>query len=223
MPIGPRVLTVLSAEGLVVRASNIGGWSSSRPRWTTMSAWLGEELEPRTAAAGVAGLVERWLRAFGPGTEADIKWWLGGTLRAVRAALAEIGAVSVALEGAATGWLMPDDLEPVEPPAPWAALLPPLDPTTMGWTERDFYLGSYRPQLFDTAGNAGPTAWWGGRIVGGWRQREDGAVELQLLEDPGADGRAALDAEAARLSAWFDGVRLLPRFPSPLSKALAER
>ncbi|MDW5596974.1 winged helix DNA-binding domain-containing protein [Conexibacter stalactiti] len=236
MPIGPRVLTVLSAEGLIVRASNVGGWTSSRPRWTAMGAWLGEELAPRTAQQGVAGLVERWLRAFGPGTEADLKWWLGGTLRAVRAALVEIGAVPVALvgddsagdgtvrgRGAATGWLMPDDLDPVAAPAPWAALLPPLDPTTMGWTERDFYLGSYRPQLFDSAGNAGPTAWWEGRIVGGWRQREDGSVELQLLEDPGDDGRRALDAEAARLTAWLEGVRLLPRFPSPLSKALAER
>ena len=32
--------------------------------------------------------------------------------------------------------------------------------------------------------------------------------------------RAALEAEAERLTAWFGGVRVLPRFPSPLSKAL---
>jgi hypothetical protein len=238
MAIGPRVLTVLSAEGSVVRASNIGGWASSRPRWAATSAWLGEPIAPRGAQQGVTGLVARWLRAFGPGTEADIKWWLGGTLRAVRAALAELEAVPVLLEGDgatgggagatgdaagdAIGWLLPDDLEPVEPPAPWAALLPPLDPTTMGWTERDWYLGPHRPVLFDSAGNGGTTAWWGGRIVGGWRQRDDGSVELQLLDDPGADGRAALDAEAARLTDWFGGTRILPRFPSPLSKALAE-
>ncbi len=52
---------------------------------------------------------------------------------------------------------MPDDLESIDPVEPWAALLPPLDPTTMGWKERDWYLGSYKEQLFDTAGNAGPT------------------------------------------------------------------
>ena len=73
------------------------------------------------------------------------------------------------------------------------ALLPPLDPTTMGWFERDWYLGPHKPQLFDTAGNAGPTAWWDGRIVGGWHQAESGEVELQLLEDVGADGRAAIE------------------------------
>ena len=102
---------------------------------------------------------------------------------------------------------------------PWAALLPPLDPTTMGWYERDWYLGPHREQLFDTAGNAGPTIWWDGRTVGGWRQDEAGAVVLQMLEDVGADALRAIENEAARLTDWLDGTRVLPRFPSPLFRA----
>ena len=35
LPLGPRVLTTLSAAGRVVRASNDGGWTTSRPRWTS--------------------------------------------------------------------------------------------------------------------------------------------------------------------------------------------
>ncbi len=221
MPVGPRVLTVLSAEGRLVRATNDGRWSVSRPRWATMESWLGEDLGAPPEADGVKGLVERWLRAFGPGTEGDVKWWLGSTLTAVRRALAELDAVEVELESGATGYLLPDDLAPTEPVDPWAALLPPLDPTTMGWQERDWYLGPHRAQLFDTAGNAGPTLWWDGRIVGGWLQREDGEVVLQLLEDVGADGVAALEREAARLTDWFAGARVLPRFPSPLAKSAA--
>jgi hypothetical protein len=168
----------------------------------------------------VAGLVERWLRTFGPGTAADLKWWLGSTVAAVRHALADLEAVEVDVDGQ-IGYLLPDDLEPTEPVDPWAALLPPLDPTTMGWFERDWYLGEYKSQLFDTSGNAGPTAWWDGRIVGGWRQGDSGEVVLQLLEDPGSDARAALDAEAARLTSFLAGTRFLPRFPSPLSKMRA--
>ena len=168
-------------------------------------------------AEGVAALVERWLRAFGPGTEADIKWWLGSTLRLVRAALAELEAVEVDLDGQ-TGYLLPDDLEPVEPVEPWGALLPSLDPTTMGWFERDWYLGPHKPQVFDTSGNAGATAWWDGRIVGGWSQAESGEVVLQLLEDVGADALTALEAEADRLTAWLDGTRIQARFPSPLGR-----
>lgn len=216
-PVGPRVLTTLSAAGDIVRASNDGGWTTSRPRWASMKSWLGEEIASRPEAEGVASLVERWLRAFGPGTAADIKWWLGSTLAAVRRALADLRAVEVDLSGQ-TGFVLRDDLEATDPIEPWAALLPPLDPTTMGWFERDWYLGPFKAQLFDTSGNAGPTVWWDGRIVGGWRQGETGEVDLQMLEDVGSEGLRALEDEATRLTEWFGGTRVLSRFPSPLSK-----
>jgi hypothetical protein len=220
VPVGPRVLTTLSAAGQVVRASNDGAWNVSRPRWAAMTSWLGEELAPPSEAEGVAGLVERWLRAFGPGMAADLKWWLGSTVAAVRRGLADVRAVEVELDGQ-TGYVLPDDLDETEPVEPWGALLPPLDPTTMGWFERDWYLGRHREQLFDTSGNAGPTVWWEGRIVGGWRQDAGGAVELQMLEDVGADAMRVLEQQAAELTEWFGGTRVLPRFPSPLSRAAA--
>ncbi len=221
-PVGPRVLTTLSAAGQIVRASNDGAWTTSRPRWTSMASWLGEEIVPRPQAEGVARLVGRWLRVFGPGTAADIKWWLGSTVGAVRRALGDLGAVEVDLDGQ-IGYLLPDDLEPSDPIEPWAALLPSLDPTTMGWYERDWYLGPHKAELFDTSGNAGPTARWDGRIVGGWRQSDAGEVVLALLEDVGAEGLRALENEAGRLTEWLAGTRVLPRFPSPLSKVAADR
>ncbi|MEE2030933.1 winged helix DNA-binding domain-containing protein [Rhodococcus chondri] len=190
----PRVLTVLSASGQVVRASNNGPWRISRPRWATTESWLGSEIEPCSEDEGLRTLVELWLRAFGPGTETDIKWWLGSTLKAVRAALAELGAVEVDLDGR-TGYVLPDDVDEPAPVEPWGALLPALDPTTMGWFERDWYLGPYKEKLFDTNGNAGPTAWWDGKIVGTWWQNDDGAVSLHVLEDIGAEGVAFLESE----------------------------
>jgi hypothetical protein len=220
MSIGPRVLTVLSAEGRVVRASNEGGWNTSRPRWALMRDWLGYDLEPPSEAEGLAELVTAWLRAFGPGTDADIKWWLGSTLTAVRKALAAVGAVEVDLDGRA-GYVLPDDLAPVEAVEPWGALLPMLDPAVMGWFEREWYLGTYKELLFDTSGNAGPTAWLDGRIVGGWHQDGDAKVVLDLLEDVGAEARGVLETEAARLTEWLGGVRVLPRFPSPLQRQMA--
>jgi hypothetical protein len=218
----PRVLTVLSASGRVVRASNNGPWRISRPRWATTESWLGSEIEPCSEEEGLRTLVELWLRAFGPGTETDIKWWLGSTLRAVRAALAELDAVQVDLDGR-TGYVLPDDVDEPAPVEPWGALLPALDPTTMGWFERDWYLGPYKEKLFDANGNAGPTAWWDGKIVGSWWQNDDGAVSLHVLEDIGADGLAFLEREAARLNEWLGGVRVMPRFPSPLAKELSQK
>ena len=185
-----------------------------------MKSWLGEELAPLPEAEGVASWSSSGCASSAPVRPPTSS---GGSARpsaAVRRALADLHAVEVDLEGQ-IGYLLPDDLESTDPVEPWAALLPPLDPTTMGWFERDWYLGPYKEQLFDTSGNAGPTAWWEGRIVGGWAQSDDGEVVLQLLEDVGAEGLGALEREAARLTEWLGGTRVLPRFPSPLSKALA--
>ncbi|MGW4477935.1 winged helix DNA-binding domain-containing protein [Rhodococcus triatomae] len=217
--IGPRVLTVLSAEGRVVRATNDGPWRVSRNRWATTQSWLGDAIEPLAEVDGVTWLVEQWLRSFGPGTENDLRWWLGSTLTLVRKALSALDVVEVDLDGT-IGYLMADDAEPVAEVEPWVALLPGLDPTTMGWKDRDWYLGPHREPLFDTAGNAGPTLWCDGRIVGGWWQNDAGDVVTHLLEDVGADARRALDAEAEALSEWLGGVRVMLRFPSPLSKRM---
>jgi hypothetical protein len=215
-PLAPRVLTVLSVRGDIVRGPNDGAWTISRPRWTPMAEWL--PVRPGTAAPELARaeLVRRWLRTFGPATVTDIKWWFGNTLTWARQALRDIDAVEVDI--GTPGFALPDDLG-VEPEVePWAALLPGLDVTTMGWFDRDWYLGEHRAQLFDSNGNGGPTAWWDGRIVGGWGQDADGRVQVRLLDDVGRDAQRALKRRAGELTAWLDGVRVSPRFPSPLSK-----
>lgn len=219
VPLAPRVLTVLSVRGDIVRGPNDGTWTTSRPRWTSTASWVAERVEPMPVDAARAELTRRWLRTFGPATAEDIKWWFGITLTAVRKALAEIGAVAVDVDGT-PGYGLADDLEPEPDVEPWGALLPGLDPTTMGWYQREWYLGGHRGQVFDTNGNAGPTAWWNGRVVGGWCQDADARVRLQLLEDPGRDGRRALQRQADELTGWLNGARISPRFPSPLSKAM---
>ncbi len=219
--VAPRVLTWLGARAEIVRGRNGGHWRTPRPQWTTMAGWLGSPPDAWTEQAGYAELVRRWLARFGPGTEADVAWWLGSTKAAVRRALVDLEAVAVSLDGGGTGWLLPDDVEPESAVAPTAALLPVLDPTTMGWKERDFYLDpADRPYHYDTAGNGGTTAWWEGRIVGCWVQDQDGRVEVVLRRDPGRVGRRALDAEADRLTAWLDGQVINSIYKSQLMKGL---
>jgi hypothetical protein len=216
--VAASVIVTLAASGAIVRGANDGGWKVSRPRWTATEQWLEDVPEPLPEADGYAVLVGAWLRAFGPGTEADLVWWLGATKAAVRRALADVGAVPVSLDGEATGWLLPDDLDPVADPGPWAALLPSLDPTTMGWKERAFHLGAHSEKVFDRNGNGGPTAWWNGRIVGVWCQREDGTVDVVLAEEVPRAARRALDARASELSAWLDGDVVRSIYLSPLAR-----
>ena len=119
------------------------------------------------------------------------------------------------------GVVLADDEEPEPGTEPWAALLPALDPTPMGWRERGWFLGGHGAALFDRSGNIGPTVWWDGGIVGGWAQRPGGEVVFRLLEDPGAEAVAAVTAEAARLQDWLGPVRVTPRFRTPLERELS--
>jgi hypothetical protein len=214
-----RILLLLAAEGRIVRGRPRGSWVSGQYRWSVVDAWLPDGLAAWSLQDAQTELVRRWLRGFGPAPIADAKWWTGLTMGQVRKAVAATGAVEVDLDGV-PGLVLPDDLDPVPAPEPWAALLPALDPTTMGWAGRDFYLGPHRPVLFDRNGNAGPAIWWDGRVVGGWAQRKTGEVVLRLLEDVGADATAAIEAEAARLTTWLGPVRVTPRFRTPLEREL---
>ena len=214
-----RILLVLAAEGRIVRGRPRGSWVSGQYRWSVVDAWLPDGVPQWSNQTAQVELVRGWLAAFGPGTAADLKWWTGLTLGQVRRALAEAGTVEVDLDGT-PGLVLADDLDPGPAPQPWAALLPSLDPTTMGWAGREFFLGPHRPVLFDRNGNAGPTIWWDGRVVGGWAQRRSGEVALRLLEDVGTEATAAIEAEAARLADWLGPVRVTPRFRTPLEREL---
>lgn len=218
--VGPRVLFMLSSDGRIVRSRPRGSWLSSQYQWAPVDAWLPGGIPVLPVDAARVELVRRWLAAFGPGTVADLKWWTGWPLGEVRRALAGLRPAEVDLDGQ-TGLVLADDLEPVPAPEPWVRLLPALDPTTMGWAGRDWYLGEHRAALFDRNGNAGPTVWADGRVVGGWAQLAGGDVVFRLLEDVGAETTAAVRAEAERLSGWFAGVRVTPRFRTPLERELS--
>lgn len=219
-PVSPRVMTVMGVRGDLIRGPNEGAWTTSRPRWLLTTDWLGAPVVPAAPDEARAVMIRKWLRAFGPATEADVKWWFGHTLTWTRAGLRDVGAVEVEARGQCRTRVRPARRPGARTPVePWCALLPGLDVTTMGWQARDWYLGAHREQVFDRNGNAGPTAWCDGRVVGGWRQDADGRVEVQILEDVGAAARNSLQRKADELTKWLDGVRIKPRFPSPLSRA----
>jgi hypothetical protein len=214
----PRVLAWLSAAGELVRGHNAGHWRITRPLWALMDDWLGDPVDRCAVDEGYARLVTAYLRANGPATGQDLVWWFGATQGAIRKALADVHAVQVRLERERTGWVLPDDMEPEPPVEPWAALLPALDATALGWKERDFYLPpDFAPAVFDRSGNCGTTAWWNGRIVGAYVQDEAGRVELVVPADPGRAGRAALRAEAERLTEWFGGEKVTSLYKSPVT------
>ena len=217
-----RVLFQLAADGRIVRGRPLGTWLSGQHQWSPAADWLPAGLGDKLAAEEArVTLARAWLASFGPGTTADLQWWGGWTLGQTRKALAAVEAVEVDLD-VQVGIVLPGDEAPEVPVEPWVAFLPGLVPTPMGWKERDWFLGPHKAKLFDTTGNIGPSIWSDGRIIGAWGQPESGEVRYQLLEDVGADTTAMVEAEAARWTKWLAGVRVTPRFRSPLEKHLSQ-
>ncbi|MFM2072283.1 MAG: hypothetical protein RLZZ623_2546 [Actinomycetota bacterium] len=229
-----RVLTLMGLEGHLVRDRPIGSWISSTHRWALAPTDLLAAHGGGRPEAGVATaeLVRRWLAAFGPAPVADIVWWTGLGVTRVRAALATIGAVDVEVEvGVPVGSsasryeaavALPDDLDDDPPVAPWVALLPALDSTSMGWKQREWYVGDHTARLFDRNGNIGPTVWSNGRIIGRWLQRRPGGeVVFELFDKHSADVVAAVGTRVAELQTWLGPVTVSPRFPTPPPRTLS--
>lgn len=210
-----RVLLQLGMESRVLRTRPAGTWVSGQYRWAETEMWLDGPIEDIPVREASAGLLRSWLTAYGPATETDMRWWTGWPVGQVRTVLADVGAVEVDLGEDGTGYILADDANDVADPAPWAALLPSLDTTVMGWKERDWYLGPHSQILFDRNGNAGPTAWADGRVVGGWAQRENGEVVYELLEEVDSDVEDRIESRRRDLEEWLGEVTVKPRFRSP--------
>jgi hypothetical protein len=208
--VASRVLAVLAAEGRVVRARPQGSWTSHQYRWAPATAWCSQELSGWLTEDAEAELARRWLHAYGPATTEDLRWWAGWTAAQLRRVLTVVQPAEVDLDGV-SGIVLAGDLEPGPVPEPWAALLPGLDSTPMGWHQRHWFLGAHGPRLFDQTGNIGPSVWWDGRIVGGWAQDRDGQVVCRFLEDVGSDATAAIAVAAAQLAVTIGGARLTAR------------
>jgi hypothetical protein len=226
-----RVLLLLAAEGEIVRGRPRGSWLSTQYEWSIMADWLpvglGEKpnsMKGRVDRGDVDSsrveLARRWLYSFGPAPLEDLQWWTGWTRGQTKKTLARLDLVEVELtEG--RGLLLADDLEPVSEPESWVALLPALDPTPMGWTNREWFLGSHRNWLYDRNGNIGPTVWCDGRIVGGWTQQAEGSVVFRLLENVGSDSAEAIAVEADRVKTWLGDTTVVSKFRTPLEQELS--
>ena len=94
----------------------------------------------------------------------------------------------------------------------------------MGWKERDWYIApELVARLFDRFGNAGPTVWVDGEIIGGWVQRPDGEIAVELHRSLGHDHQTLLDQAIDEITAAVGGVVVRPRFPASAQKDLFAR
>jgi hypothetical protein len=235
------LLTLMSAEGRVVRSTPVGAWTSRHHRWEPVGRWWPDGLPAYDIDRAQQALARRWLTRFGPATVEDLQWWTGWKKTTVRRALDNLPVAEIDLHGQPgitlrEGRSQAVDGTPGEPagdlnePAgslpggadtPIASLLPALDPTPMGWKHRDWFLGIDYQAVFDRTGNIGPTVWWNGEIIGAWTISAAGEVRTRVLADRGAAAAAAIDTAAARLHQRLNGATITPAFRTPLEHSIA--
>ena len=213
-----RTLYLLGLAESVVRGRPRGSWLASQYPWSRTEDWFGgrwESLDPESARAERLAL---WLTAYGPGTMVDMQWWTGWSKTKVQLALTTIGGVEVGLEKG-TGFVAPGDTDATPDPGRWAAFLPSLDPTPMGWKERGWFGAAFPGPHYDRNGNIGPTVWCDGRVVGAWATGERGDVRVRI-DEPGAD-RDLIETERVSLESWLGGTKISPRFRTPIERELS--
>jgi hypothetical protein len=208
-----RVLYILGFAGEMLRARP-SNWINGAYTYVAADSWLPGGLGDEDTRASAAELAKLWLRGFGPATTKDLQWWMGWTLARTKQALADCGAVEVELDSG-PGWLADND-DPSPQPEPWVAVLPGLDPTIMGWKQRDWYLPSTSVEVFDSAGNGGPSLWVDGRVVGAWAQTRDGEIHTYYFERVGAARRRQIDQRINELKSWIGDTRFAVRFPGDI-------
>lgn len=213
------LLTLMSAEGRIVRSTPVVAWTTRHHRWEHVSAWWPDGLPHLDPAQAQAALARRWLQRFGPATIDDLSWWTGWTKTVTLAALSRIDIDEVDLHGQPGIDL--HDATPVTPTEPVACLLPCLDPTPMGWKHRDWFTAVDTTHIYDQAGNIGPTLWWNGEIIGSWA-RTPGGIRTHILADRGQQAAAAVDAAAADLHARLNGANVVPAIRTACERHLSD-
>ncbi len=197
----------------LVRGRPRGTWRSNLYEYSLFETWFpGVSLESPTVEAAQVKLVQHYLSRLGPATEEDIVWWTGLGKLEIGQALAATGQqlVEIEIESLGEGYLvLARDLNGLESGYDTERsifLLPSLDPYVMGYKDRRRFLDSRRyDQVFDRAGNALPTVWRDGQVIGVWLEaRKRPMLELFLFGEADKQTLAHLEAEAERLARFLE-------------------
>ncbi|HEY4026413.1 MAG TPA: winged helix DNA-binding domain-containing protein [Candidatus Dormibacteraeota bacterium] len=204
-----ELLKPAARRGLFVNGPNRG----QETTYVRTESWLGPAPRIDPEAARLDWL-RRYLRAYGPASPQDYARWLGvrqmGPINALVTRLGpELAEVRVAGQKLLALSADLDELAGGERDAVAAVrLLPAFDTYVLGHADRDHLAGAeHRPLVYRTAGWISPTVLSGGRIVGVWEQRVEGASLAVRVTPFGTLSRAeqaGVRGEAERLAAFFD-------------------
>jgi hypothetical protein len=186
-------------------------WSfGRRPTYIAARSWLGEPLDVSEAAA-VEALVRRYLGAFGPASQADIRGWSHVSAARLRPVID--GMTDLVSFRAESGPALLDLADAPRPDADLPApprFLPMWDSVLLGHDDRTRVLpAALRPQVIARNGDVLPTFLIDGLVAGLWWAEPDGPGTRIVTEPFTPLSRAAAQAlatEADALAAFLGPI-----------------
>ena len=219
-------VALLGRTGRIVRSEVRGSWRSDSYAYARWADWLCAPLEKIEPVAGRVELARRYLRATGPATTNDLKWWTGWTKRDTAAALAALGeeVAAVSLDGA-DAWVVAGELHRLTGIDPeegrGVRLLPVWDAYFMAYATspagraRQVAEADYG-RVYDKSGNGTSTVTVDGMAAGVWELDPDaGTVTVAPFGDVLVSRWGDLQAQVVRLSQAIGAELRLQRADEP--------
>jgi hypothetical protein len=221
-----------------------GSWRSDNYAYALWSDWVGSSTHELAPEAARADLALRYLRAYGPATAADLKWWAGWTVRETSSTLASLGDAVIpvhlvqAVAAPDPAYLLAEEapaLLSTDPDsAPGIRLLPVWDAYLMGYgmgyPARSRYLShpDHYALIYDAAGNCTSTLLIDGIAAGVWEfdytpTPPGGTLTIRVapFSSFASDRWTEIEQAAARLAAAIAATDLQVE-RAPRSRPLAE-
>jgi hypothetical protein len=208
-----RWLAAKGVLGINEQSKNLAT-RAEKPGYAPLRHWY-PQLDLSAApgeAEAQAALVQAYLAAFGPATEADISFWSGfGKSETGRAVAALAAKTTLILVEGIPGMLLllkeqAEALQATQPPdQPLVHFLPADDPFTTAYrASRSRYFSDQKLQrhIFDSAGVAAPAIVVNGQVVGRWAWSNN-QLTWELLAEIDPALQPLIQAEAERLRAFL--------------------
>ena len=178
--------------------------------YTNPRRWL-PGFQPADRQTALAGIVRRYLHAYGPATPQQFAQWLGAPRRMAAELFDSLSGElqQVELDGAVAWSLAGDTAAPSAPPH-GVRLLPYFDAYTVGCHPRESLFPGRAAERALAGGQAGnfPVLLIDGTVAGVWHQRRSGRkieITVEPLDPLTGVQRRALDDQVERIGEFLEG------------------
>lgn len=183
------IVILMCDDARLVRWRGPGGWRSGRPTYRRLEEVISAPPpEQWDEQAAVSGLVDWYVRRYGPVTEEDVAWWTGLPVRPVRDAIVANERIIEATVGSSRREFLIHERDlawtrhPTRPSADQIFLLPVLDPYLQGFRHRERIIDpKHQPFVVDKGGNATSVILIAGRAAGVWDLADHARPEVRLF------------------------------------------